>query len=62
MMDEINVPHASAGVVVNDENQVVTQSQATKGFYRWMDEMTRSNNELRVQIQELLDRIIAGGL
>jgi len=62
VMEEIRVPHASAGVVVNEEDQLVTQSQATKEFYRWMDDVSRSLNEINVTLQDVLARLDAGGL
>jgi len=62
VMEEIRVPHASAGVVVNEEDQLVTQSQATKEFYRWMDDVSRSLNEINASLQDVLARLDAGGL
>lgn len=56
-MEDVNLPHASAGVTVNEDSGEPIQSAATKEFYRWMDDMTNRINELQDQNAQLMIRI-----
>jgi len=68
-MEDVNLPHAAAGVVVNEDSGQAVQSLATKEHYRWMDDTTRTINDLLAKCESINESIVliqqrltAGGL